>query len=108
MSSFENEPKYLACVRALALLTGVAGSVSACGGIPDASSSGPGSVSAAADAGDASSPPPVYDGGFHGVRAHTPDGCDVGGGPASRGALLVAGVAGTGLIARRRRRPDVP
>ena len=108
MSSSENEPKYLACVRALALLTGVAGTVCACGGIPDASSSGPGPVSATADAGDASSTTSVYDGGFHGVRAHTSDGCDVTGGPVSRGALLLAGVAGTGLIARRRRRPDVP
>jgi len=110
MSSPKDEPKYLACARALALLTGVAGGATAYGATPGATAPEAPAVAAASapDAGDASVPP-VYDGGPHGSLVRNPDGCDIGGRrPISPGAAVLATVAGAGLIARRRRRRDAP
>lgn len=95
-----NEPKYLTCTRALALLTGLAGGVTAAGS----------TASASPDAGDAHPVASAYDGGVHGVLIQ-PDsgcGCDLGGRPASPRGPLAAGLVGAGLIVRRRRGSDVP
>ena len=111
-SSPEDQPKYLTCARALALLTGLAGSVTAGGSTASAGTydGGPVGVTVRPDAADAEPPPGVYDGGFHGVLVMPPGGCgcDLGGAPASSGVPLVAGLAGAGLIGRRRRRSDTP
>ena len=76
--SSEEQPKYLMCVRALALLTGLAGSVTACEGTAGASvyDGGPIGVTVQPDAADADSPAGVYDGGFHGVMVMPNSGCD--------------------------------
>ena len=83
--SSEEQPKYLMCVRALALLTGLAGSVTACEGTAGASvyDGGPVGVAVQLDAADADSPAGVYDGGFHGVLVMLKSGCDcdLGGAP---------------------------
>ena len=94
-----DEPKYLTCTRALALLTGLAGGVTVA----------PRTANANPDAGDAQPPASVYDGGVHGVLIQ-PGGCecDLGGEPASPRGPLAAGLAAAGLMARRRRRSDVP
>lgn len=104
MSSSNGEPKYLACARALALLSGV----TVCGATTDAHASEPPATTAASapDAGDAGVPP-VYDGGVHGTIVRNSDGCDVGGGPVSPRAAALT-VAGAAVVARRRRRRDVP
>jgi hypothetical protein len=111
-SSSEDQPKYLMCVRALALLTGLAGSVAASRSAGGASvhDGGPEGVAAQPDAGDAGSPPAVYDGGIHGVLVMPQGGCgcDLGGLPEAMSVPLVAGLVGAGLMARRRRRSDVP
>jgi MYXO-CTERM domain-containing protein len=108
--SSEEQPKYLMCVRALALLTGLAGSVTAGESTAGASvhDGGPAGVTVQPDAAD--SPANVYDGGFHGVVVMPSSGCDceLGGAPGSPGIPLVAGLVGAGLIARRRRRSNVP
>ncbi|HVY38400.1 MAG TPA: hypothetical protein VHM31_10705 [Polyangia bacterium] len=109
MSSPTDGPKYLACARALALLTGVAGGLTVCGATTAAHASEPPATTPAStpDAGDAGAPP-VYDGGPHGTLVRNSDGCDVGAGTVSPGAAALATVAGAGLLARRRRRRDVP
>jgi MYXO-CTERM domain-containing protein len=109
-NSSEHRPKYLTCTRALALLTGLAGSVAASGSAAAASvyDGGPVGVTVHPDAADADSPTGVYDGGFHGILVMPPGGCgcDLGGAPVSPGGPLVAGLVGAGVIARRRRRSD--
>jgi MYXO-CTERM domain-containing protein len=111
-NSSDDQPKYLRCARALALLTGLAGSVTACESTAGASvyDGGPVGVTAHPDAADADSPTGAYDGGFYGTRVISASGCgcDLGGAPVSPSVPLVAGVVGAGLIARRRRRSDVP
>ena len=111
-SASEDQPKYLMCVRALALLTGLAGSVTACEGTAGASvyDGGPVGVTASPDAAEADSPSGVYEGGVYGTRVVSASGCgcDLGGAPGLPSAPPVAGVVGAGLIARRRRRSDVP
>jgi MYXO-CTERM domain-containing protein len=110
-SSSDDQPKYLACARALALLTGLAASVTVCestasgAGVPDG---GPASVAAEAQA--SAAPASAYDGGPHGVVIMPSGGCgcDLGGAPVSPSVPLVSGLAGAGLIARRRRRSDRP
>ena len=114
------EPKYLMCTRALALVTGLAGGVTIAGSTASASVHDGGPVGVAVnpdalarnpDAGDAQPPASVYDGGVHGVLVHPTDsgcGCGLGGDPASPRGPLAAGLVGAGLIARRRRRSDVP
>jgi MYXO-CTERM domain-containing protein len=109
-SSSEDQPKYLTCARALALLTGLAGSVATSGSAAAASvyDGGPVGVTVHPDAADADSPTGAYDGGIHGVLVMPASGCgcDLGGAPLSPGGPLVAGLMGAGLIARRRRRSD--
>ena len=95
-----NEPKYLTCTRALALLTGLAGGVIVAARTANANP----------DAGEPQPQASVYDGGVHGVLVNSDGGCgcDLGGESASTRGSVAAGLAGAGLIARRRRRSDLP
>lgn len=100
------------CARAVALLTSLAGSVTACGSTANASvyDGGPLGVTAHPDAADADSPTGAYEGGIYGTRILSASGCgcDLGGAPVSPSVPLVTGLVGAGLIGRRRRRSDVP
>ena len=111
-SSVKDQPKYLRCTRALALVTGLAGGVTIAGSTASAAiyAGGPGGVSGNPDAADADTPVEAYDGGVHGVVANQPSGCgcDLGGAPCAPSGPLGAGLLAAGLLARRRRRPDAP
>ena len=114
-NALRGQPKYLACTRALALVSGLAGAASGCvgAGANASTGDGPSSTEVQPDGGGADRFLQVVDSNGYdrqvmwGVVAGSP-GCDVGGVPELPSLPFVVGVAGATLLVRRRRRSESP